>query len=470
LFFVNAALTAKPRTETVSGTEYLVAPIRMMRQGVFSGSRGPVFYSSVENEKSTELWNGMPIVLGHPKRNGKHVSARTAKMLRESVGVIQNSSTSEKGDLEAEAWIDIKAADTKDKRILEGIYNGQALPVSTGISKARLIEVDGVYNGDSYNFSAADINPDHLAILLDEPAACSIDQGCGILVNELTHGSIQTALNQLVRNYENDDEIWVGSDDILSRSAIYSRDGMWFKIKYTKSDNQVKLVGVPVEVVREVKFRPVLNSSEKENAMKKDELVDTIVNSGCDCWSEDDSEILNDFTVPKLKNILKGIEASDKNTELVNSIQEGFEDEHVKVSFVNGKYTVEQKVAGEPKEEEVKIENAAKAEISLEQLPAEMREDIEYARQTRQRQHAEIVNSLLEDIADEKKEALTAVLNSKSIDELETLRELKGSAPAKVEATPRYAGRASRTVPVTNATGPRFAESEKLEVPYLSWD
>ena len=469
LFFVNALATSSFRNEQLNGKEYIVVPTRMLREGVFTGSKGPIYYSAVENEKSADLWNSTPIVVGHPKKNGKHVSAKSPDVLSKyQVGVVLNS-TSTAGDLEAEAWIDVIAADRVDGRIVLNLLSGESISVSTGIKKARMLEVEnGSHNGQPYTTTANDIVPDHLAILLDEDAACSIDQGCGLMVNQLSLGNIRMAATSLIRDLENDQNIWISDDDVFSRFVVYEIAGELFKITYSKADNIVKLTGSPIKVSKSVTYRPVLNSRKKEIGMTKAELVETIVNSGCDCWSDDDSDVLESFTVNKLKKIEKGIRDTETQTEIVNSIQEGYEDDHVKVSFEKGELKVVNKEAETAKKEEPVVNNETSPAIKLEQLPAEMQEDIQFARQTRQRQQSEIVNELLEDVADEKKESLQAILNSKSIDELEELRSLK--SPVVKESIPNYKGRHNRTAPVANTAGSKFDKSDVLEVPLLSWE
>ena len=140
----------------------------------------------------------------------------------------------------------------------------------------------------------------------------------------------------------------------------------------------------------------------------------------------------------------------------------------MKVSFEKGELKVVNKEAETAKKEEPVVNNETSPAIKLEQLPAEMQEDIQFARQTRQRQQSEIVNELLEDVADEKKESLQAILNSKSIDELEELRSLK--SPVVKESIPNYKGRHNRTAPVANTAGSKFDKSDVLKVPLLSWE
>ena len=91
------------------GREHVVVPMAMIVPGVLSGSKGALFYPPEEVQKDPTPWNGMPITVGHPVRNGKNVSARDPEVLdSQGIGTVLKARTGDK--LRAEAWIDVVKA------------------------------------------------------------------------------------------------------------------------------------------------------------------------------------------------------------------------------------------------------------------------------------------------------------------------------------------------------------------------
>lgn len=174
------------RREAFNGRSYLVADAALIVPGVLNGSDGALYYSSEEVSKDPSLWNGMPIVVYHPTRNGRNVSARDPEILKaQGVGNVYRAKYD--GKLKAEAWFDEEATLRVDRRVHDALISRQPLELSTGLfldqEKAKPFSV---YNGRSYDFTAKNYRPDHLAILPDQVGACSVKDGCGILVNAST--------------------------------------------------------------------------------------------------------------------------------------------------------------------------------------------------------------------------------------------------------------------------------------------
>jgi len=184
---VTANSGSKVRYEKIGSVEYLVAPVSMLVPGVLSGSKGPLLYPREEVTKNVLAWNHMPLTLGHPTENGRGVSARSPKILeRYMLGHVFNAH-SRKGKLDAEAWFDIKRTNELAPSIVSAIESGQPIELSTGLFTKNTPVRNGMsFNGRSYVAIASDYKPDHLAVLLDTRGACSIEDGCGVLVNEAT--------------------------------------------------------------------------------------------------------------------------------------------------------------------------------------------------------------------------------------------------------------------------------------------
>lgn len=178
----------KVRREVVQGREYLVAPATLIVPGVLNGSHGPLYYPPEEIAKSVFAWNHMPVVVNHPySEDGVPISARTPQVVMSTkIGEVYNSYIGANGELRAETWIDVELADRVDKRVVNSLLSGTKLELSTGVvtmdEEAPAGSVDG--RGREYQYTAREYRPDHLAILPDGVGACSIKDGCGVLVNE----------------------------------------------------------------------------------------------------------------------------------------------------------------------------------------------------------------------------------------------------------------------------------------------
>jgi len=180
---LSVNLAGKTRTETLHGREYLVVPMSLIVPGVLNGSKGPLFYPEDEIKKNPDNWNGMPIVVDHPTRNGQPVSARSPEVLEQSqVGTVFNASVN--GKLTAEGWFDVERTETVDSRILNKLKREEPVELSTGLFTTNLpAEPNAVFNNTTYTSIATNYRPDHLAVFVDKVGACSLNDGCGVLVN-----------------------------------------------------------------------------------------------------------------------------------------------------------------------------------------------------------------------------------------------------------------------------------------------
>lgn len=178
-----ANLAGSVRREEWHGRAYLVAPLTMIVPGVLNGSNGPLLYPAEEVSKTPDAWNGMPIVVGHPTMNGKPVSARSPKVLQQyQVGTVFNTLAS--GKLSAEGWFDEELTRRNAPALMDRLLKGEPIELSTGLFTDQE-PVSGVTaNGTPYQAIARNYRPDHLAVLLDTKGACSISDGCGVLVNK----------------------------------------------------------------------------------------------------------------------------------------------------------------------------------------------------------------------------------------------------------------------------------------------
>lgn len=182
--FTFKASIGNVRTETFRGREHLVVPTVMLTEGVLQSANSDVPELALEKEFAPTVpsWNGRPVVVDHPKKNGMLVSANSPDIWDlEVVGHLFNTEVDGK-KLKSEAWIDVekvKEIGGKTLETVEAIQAGEMMEVSTGLF-ASVEAMEGSYNGEKYSGVWRNILPDHLALLRKgSKGACSIADGCG---------------------------------------------------------------------------------------------------------------------------------------------------------------------------------------------------------------------------------------------------------------------------------------------------
>lgn len=167
--------TASPvRRETWQDREWLVAPVVGLVPGVLNGE----LVTREAVKPSEKAWDNVPLVIEHPKRGGQYISAQDADVPR--VGLLRKPHVN--GKLQGEMWFDLAALTAQGepgKQVLSALEGGTVLEVSTGYFRSSE-EKPGAFNGIAYQSIAHDILPDHLAVLLSSPGACSVRDGCGV--------------------------------------------------------------------------------------------------------------------------------------------------------------------------------------------------------------------------------------------------------------------------------------------------
>ena len=137
------------RRVTFNGREHIVAPLTMIVPGVLAGSQGPLYYPEDEVQKNVGMWNGMPIVVNHPKKDGTPISARTEVALNEfGVGTILNARF-EDGKLKADGYFDVERLTQVDNRLLMSLNSEQPMELSTGLFTDNESKA-GEFNGTQY--------------------------------------------------------------------------------------------------------------------------------------------------------------------------------------------------------------------------------------------------------------------------------------------------------------------------------
>lgn len=336
---LTANLTGKVRYEELNGRKYIVVPMTMIVPGVLNGSKGPLLYPPEECANNVEAWNGMPIVVYHPKLNGQAISARTPEVLNsQGIGFVFKSNYQDK--VVAEGWYDIETTQRVDNRIIEKIEAGEPIELSTGLFTDNEPADEGAtYNGKPYNFIARNYRPDHLAVLPDQVGACSLKDGCGVLVNEkgpvkfhfepteneLSHAELHDMLNLALKARFTQDEPPTWISEVFDDYIIYWKGEELFKLPYTKTDSEVSLSKKsPVKVLKETSF--VVANQQETKPMANPELVTELI-TNCDCWTEDDREVLNAMNDRKLRSLVNAAKKLSSAQAIVDNAIEGFEDD-----------------------------------------------------------------------------------------------------------------------------------------------
>lgn len=181
---IVANFSGNIRRTTVNGREYLVAPLTMIVPGILHGSQGPLLYREEDIKQNVAAWNGVPLTVQHPSMNGGPISARAKGVWeRQGIGTVKNASY--KGKLVAEGWFDAKRTRRISPETYNALVSNQPIELSTGLFTKNLPVKNGAYKGRRYTHIATNFRPDHLAILPDRKGACSIKDGCGVLINKI---------------------------------------------------------------------------------------------------------------------------------------------------------------------------------------------------------------------------------------------------------------------------------------------
>lgn len=454
---------AKLRRETLNGRAHLVADATLIVPGVLPGSSGPMYYPAEVINSDPTAWNGMPIVGRHPYgSDGNPVSARSPEVINtQGLGYIYQAKAEDK--LISELWFDEKQLQDFDQtlevnfRIIPRLEKGEPVALSTGLfPHAKKAEPGATFNGIPYSLVAQRLDPDHLAILPDQPAACDIVDGCGVLVNskedavkadsffskyrlafnklltltglkskelvanDISHDDLRIKLdNLLCDKYDgnssiasmylnpNDEGSYCYIIEMYDAYFIFRRGQSYYRLGYTTdlrtSDGSVALVDEPpTAVYRDVQWRLVANKDidPGDKHVNKNDLVQHLA-VNCDCWKGDE-KTLNTFTEEKLAKL---------------------KDQHDKLIAAN-----KQIVANTEQKKEVPVAPAVPVaqpvsyQDWMKNAPPEVQSIIQNAAQIQDSQKAMLANQLTAAIADPvRKQARLAVYMKQPLAELQEL-------------------------------------------------
>jgi hypothetical protein len=404
-------LTGSTATRILNNRRYIVAPLTLIVPGVLNGSDGALYYPPEEVSKNPTVWNHIPIVVNHPKVDGKQVSARSASVLNQfGIGLILNSRY-EDSKLKAEGWFDIDALMKTNSSILMALQRGDEIELSTGLfTKNETANEGDNFNGTPYAAIARNYQPDHLAILTEAKGACSVKDGCGVNVNSMGSKKLigDTGSNQGHTHTLEVDQDGFGFTSFQDDHFHSIED---FKVKknfrlkpangHTHTLDRESLVDTAIRDAPTITNKEEFDMNKKERTKIVNDLV-----TNCECWEEDDREMLMNFEEEKLTKVHEHSTKQRSQELVVNTATEGFEDQQGNNHTFNaesGRWESKMKI-----EEKESVENkggktkpAKKQEIKLEDLPSEMQEDIKFSRNAKQTYKEELVKKLIANIEDD---------------------------------------------------------------------
>ncbi|QTV82206.1 DUF2213 domain-containing protein [Klebsiella oxytoca] len=187
LTVVNSA--SNITTETIDGKPHIV--VRGITPVVDDIVMNRKLYPAAEIEKAYNTLERNPMPLGHPKVDGKHVSARDIRAVNEyHVGAWLQNVSHKDGRVTGDMYVNRQYAESseKGKRLINRLdemlsgTNSDPIHISTGLLYSG-IAANGESKGKKYNEIATNMMFDHVAVLLDEPGAGTPEEGVGIFVN-----------------------------------------------------------------------------------------------------------------------------------------------------------------------------------------------------------------------------------------------------------------------------------------------
>lgn len=194
--YINNVAEYTIETRSFEGRDHLVVPVVMMVEGVHNGSHGPLLHLAADLGAYPGSWDGIPVTITHPQRNGNNVSANEPGVLEEyKVGIVFNTHM-DGNKLKADAWLDIQRLAAISPTALSYIQERRQLDVSVGVFNDEIDE-SGTHNNERYDAIARNFRPNHLALLPGEQGACSWDDGCGVRANS---SNLKTEENEKMKD------------------------------------------------------------------------------------------------------------------------------------------------------------------------------------------------------------------------------------------------------------------------------
>ena len=333
LTVVNSA--SNITTETIDGKPHIV--VRGITPVVDDIVMNRKLYPAAEIEKAYNTLERNPMPLGHPKVDGKHVSARAVRAVNNyHVGAWLQNVSHKDGKVTGDMYVDRQYAESSDKgkRLVNRLdemsagTNSDPIHISTGLLYSG-IAANGESKGKKYDEIATNMNFDHVAVLLDEPGAGTPGEGVGIFVNaegdeqeieiaNLADGAdctregpwnktkffftnasnfsfddISRAISDKLREGRSTDS-YLWPESVWPDTFIYRDEAKYFKQKYLIDDGgKAVFVGEPVEVVRKPTEYEIKTNGE--NDPMKELIINALKAAGKPTDGKSDGELMDAY-------------------------------------------------------------------------------------------------------------------------------------------------------------------------------
>ncbi|MBS9489453.1 DUF2213 domain-containing protein [Citrobacter braakii] len=333
LTVVNSA--SNITSETIDGKPHIV--VRGITPVVDDIVMNRKLYPAAEIEKAYNTLERNPMPLGHPKVDGKHVSARDVRAVNNyHVGAWLQNVSHKDGKVTGDMYVDRQYAESSDKgkRLVNRLdemsagTNSDPIHISTGLLYSG-IAANGESKGKKYDEIATNMNFDHVAVLLDEPGAGTPGDGVGIFVNaegdeqeielaNLADGAdctregpwnktkffftnasnfsfddISRAISDKLREGRSADS-YLWPESVWPDTFIYRDEAKYFKQKYLIDDGgKAVFVGEPVEVVRKPTEYEIKTNGE--NDPMKELIINALKAAGKPTDGKSDDELMDAY-------------------------------------------------------------------------------------------------------------------------------------------------------------------------------
>jgi hypothetical protein len=320
---VNAANVSK------SGSTYTIKDVCGAVDDIVMNS---TLYPADQLAAGVASLEGKPAPAGHPKNAaGQYISALNGEALASAwIGSYAKNARHEGGrtmvdvvvnEAQAKAHPDGAALIERLDAAING-SNADPIHVSTGLM-LEPIQANGESRGKKYSRIATNLRYDHLAILLNQKGAGTPEEGVGMFLNadgaqeeveevEVNHqpddrrevGILRKLMNRLLGNADDPsfdqitdrirallpDTAW--PREVFARYVVWTDgDGrLWQQDYAVGSDGSVAFTSDPVEVVRQVEYKPVTNSNEVDPV--KDKILAALNAAGIAVAGLDDTQLL----------------------------------------------------------------------------------------------------------------------------------------------------------------------------------
>lgn len=305
----------------------LVTPVTIMVEGEHCGSSGPLFYEQGVLESYANQWDMVPLALNHPRYADDLVSIKYDDDIYDGhfLGWLRNTYYEETNDgvpaIKGYAWFFVDRLLSLSPNLYARISDGKEIEVSTGLFH----DVDGN--------KVVSMGPDHLAILPNATGACSIEDGCGIRVN-------QEGGDRMDKDKKKDVVFFYHIRDIDKQrklDALEGRDYSQIMDIVHRNIDAMDIEDEKINYVRKVYDDYVIYVEQNRN--RDDRLLKreySITENGELSWGSDPIPVIEKISYEEVQTTNSSGKEEEKKTEVVNDMGDKTKKDEKKISGNEG--------------------------------------------------------------------------------------------------------------------------------------